>query len=934
MPFYIESEILKNEKKNFDALNPLLSKLNPSCYKAFKLTFELCQRKYCSLEIEHILLQLLEQPDTDLEDILSQYKISIPEIMGEITHALLPNSKNQYAVSPLIPNWLQQTIAYLEHDTDFVQSGHLLLALIEHDFLNKLPPSLLKIPSNSLGQYLKKIPQKTTVSLSSTPILDEYTIDLNEKVLEGFGAIESIKGRDSEIHELINTLSCRNQNCVILTGDAGVGKTTLVESLALRIIKSKVPSSLQDVSIRLLDIERYKADKNGTFERHIKSICQNAAQKILFIDEAEILMEEAAHLLKQTLARKELRTIVAITRSAYQKYLEKEPSLIQRFQVIQLDEPSKEMAITMLRSWVSSLEKHHKVHTTEEALQQAVNLSHRYISGRQLPEKAMSVLDTACARVSIAQTISPPVLEAISQRILCLQDELYLLQREQNPRLDKVVGDLNHLKHLQTEVEKRWENEQALVIKVRELEKALETVPEAHADKIPFSENLRQNNDQITKKGVGALLRQPSKPSKPSEPLKNPLLSPKKGELKAILQTQLNKVKEKLTKIQGDNPLIPTHVDKNMIATVISDWTGISTEKLLANEIETILTLQEKMAEHIIGQPHAIDSIARRIQTAQAGLDNPNKPRGVFLLVGPSGVGKKETAKSLGELLYGGEHHLVMMKMSIYQEEESAASFSECLLNAISKGRTFTDAAQHHPYTIILLEDIEKAHPAIIKLFDKGILSNGKGLVVDLRNTLIFFTSQLGTKTLTKLYNSSNFLPSPEQLEEAILPELLEHFQNRFLNRLIIVPYYPLGHLEIRHIVTLKLAKLQERFWEKYQAKLTYEDSLVDTLVNHGVSSGTHNIEAILTETLLPALSVEILGCMATGQKFKAVHLEGDEEGNLRYQFDKPKELIEEQPPLIEEAEKVEKQSRKHYESKELIEELDALLEWLKSNSV
>jgi type VI secretion system protein VasG len=842
--------------------------------------------------------------------------------MGEISYP--PKTNNDF--SPLIPNWLQQAVAYLQVETDLVQSGHLLLALIEHDFLNQLPRSLLKIPSESLREYLQNSMQpKPKVN----PVLDEYTIDLTEKFLEGFGAIKSIKGRDSEIHELINTLSCRNQNCVILTGDAGVGKTTLVESLALRILKSKVPASLQNVSIRLLDIERYKADKNRTFDRQMKSICQNASPMILFIDEAETLMEDVAQLLKQTLARRELRTIVAITRSAYQKYLEKEPSLIQRFQVIQLNEPSEEMAIIMLRSWVSSLEKHHKVHTTEEALQQAVHLSHRYISGRQLPEKAMSVLDTACARVSIAQTISPPVLEAISQRILCLQEELYLLQREQSPRLDKITSELSHLKHLQTEVEKRWENEQALVIKVRELEKALETIPEAgDADKETWrvSENLPQT-------GIGALLRQPSKPSKLA---KNPLLSPKKGELKGILQTQLNNVKDKLGKIQADNPLIPTHVDKNMIATVISDWTGISIEKLLTNEIETILTLKDKMAEYIIGQPHAIESIARRIQTAQAGLDNPKKPRGLFLLVGPSGVGKKETAKSLAELLYGGEHHLVMMKMSIYQEEESAASFSDCLLNAISKGRTFTDAAQHHPYTIILLEDIEKAHPAIMKLFEKGILSDGKGLVVELRNTLIFFISQLGTKTITKLYNSSNFLPSPEQLEEAIRPELLEHFQSRFLSRLIVVPYYPLGHLEIRHIVTLKLAKLQERFWEKYQAKLTYEESLVDTLVKHGVSSGTHNIEAILTETLLPALSVEILGCMATGQKFKAVHLEGDEEGNLRYQFDTPKELIEEQPPLIEEAEKVEKQSRQAYDStnKELIDELDALLEWLKFNSV
>jgi len=853
--------------------------------------------------------------------------------MGEITQDLPPRPQAQYDFSPLIPNWLQLAVANLQVETDLVQSGHLLLAIIEHDFLKKFPPSLLKISSESLRQYLKNsTPEEPTVN----PILDEYTIDLTEQILSKSGAIESIKGRDSEIHELINTLSCRNQNCVILTGDAGVGKTTLVESLALRIIKAQVPLSLQNVSIRLLDIERYKADKQGTFDREIRAICQNASHKILFIDEAETLMEEAAYLLKQTLARKELRTIVAITRSAYQKYLEKESSLIQRFQVIELNEPSEDIAIIMLRSWVASLEKHHKVHTTEEALQQAVHLSHRYISGRQLPEKAMSVLDTACARVSIAQTISPPVLEAISQRILCLQEELYLLQREQSPRLDKITGELSHLKHLQTEVEKRWENERALVIKVRELETALETVPEAEdnnntnniSTELPKTE-IKSKNEQIPPQ-IGALLRQPSKPSKTSKTSKqptNPLLSPKKGELKGILQTQLNKVKEKLVTIRADNPLIPTHVDKNMIATVISDWTGISIEKLLTNEIETILTLKEKMAEQIIGQPHAIESIARRIQTAQAGLDNPKKPRGLFLLVGPSGVGKKETAKSLAELLYGGEHHLIMMKMSIYPEEDSAASFSDDLLNAISKGRTFTDAAQHHPYTIILLEDIEKAHPATIKLFAKGRLSDGKGLVVDLRNILIFFTSQLGTETLTKLYHASNFLPSPEQLEEAIRPELLEHFQSRFLNRLIVVPYYPLGHLEIRQIVTLKLANLQERFREKYQARLTYEDSLVDTLVNHGVSSGTQNIEAILTDTLLPALSVEILGCMATGQKFKAVHLEGDEEGNLRYQFDTPKDSIEEQPPLIEEAEKVEKQNIHGYESKELIGELDALLE-------
>ncbi|NJO14552.1 MAG: type VI secretion system ATPase TssH [Thioploca sp.] len=871
-------------------LKPLIARLNATCRKAFEKSAELCvTQTHYTIEIEHLLLKLIEPSDNDVFFILKHYEISTTRLTNELTRTIerfKRGNERTPAMSPYIITLLREAwlITSLQFNGQALRSGALLLAIIDHDALRgsliETLPTLFKIPRESLRQDLADLVEYSTETEAITvtvesdtsgtaaavqtamPALDQYTINLTEAARAG--KLDPITGRDAEIRQLIDILTRRRQNNPILTGHAGVGKTAIVEGLALKITQGEVPPILRQVSVRVLDLGLLQAGAGvkGEFENRFKSIINEIKAAlnpvILFIDEAHTLIgaggpsgqSDAANLLKPALARGELRTIAATTWSEYKTYFEKDKALTRRFQVIKVEEPSEDMAITMLRGIVPNLEKHHHVRVLDEAIRDAVRLSHRYISDRYLPDKAISVLDTACARVAIAQNSTPPVLEAILNRITRRQKESQLLQREQDAgmphqhRLQHLTTELTQLEELKNQLDSRWQAELTVVKQLREIEERLTATTQA----IP-------------------------------------------ADLEAIsnLQTELAAAKQQLETLQTPEPMIPIHVDSHLIATVISGWTGIPLGKMVINEITTILNMEEKMAERLVGQDQALEMVARRIQTSRASLDDPKKPIGVFLLVGPSGVGKTETALTLADLLYGGEHHVVTINMSEYQEAHtiSALRGSPPGYVGYGKGGILTEAVRRNPYSVVLLDEIEKAHPDVMELFyqvfDKGTLEDGEGAIIDFKNTLILLTSNVGTEIIMRAPKEWDV----EQLQDALRPELLRYFQAGFLGRLIVIPYYALGDEEIYAIVKLKLAKVQQRFVENHHAKFTYDDNLVTAIANRctEVDSGARNIDHILTDTILPALAIEILKRIAQGQNFTAVHLGCDEEGNLNYEF-------------------------------------------------
>ena len=939
-------------------LKTLIVKLNPTSRQAFEKAAEFCvAQTHYSVEVEHLLLKLLDRSETDAQVILRHYEVSVPHLKEELTRAIdkfkRGNDRTPF-MSPHILTLLREAwlISSLQFDGALIRTGAMLLALIDHDALRggfvETLPSLLKIPRESLRQDLRDLVKHSTEAgtalktdqpsmttgddatdsatvgvASPTPALDQYTVNLTEEARAG--RIDPIEGRDTEIRQLIDILTRRRQNNPLLTGDAGVGKSAIVEGFALRIVQGDIPPALRNVSIRVLDLGLLQAGAGvkGEFENRLKSVINEVKASlqpiILFIDEAHTLIgaggqtgqSDAANLLKPALARGELRTIAATTWAEYKAYFEKDKALTRRFQVIKVDEPSEAVAITMLRTTVVNLEKHHQVRILDEAVHEAVRLSHRYISERHLPDKAISVLDTACARVAMAQNSTPPVLEAALHRMARLQEELRLLQREQNTgldhsqRLEELSHELTQLENIRTQLEERWQNELGVVRQLRELEDQLAQ---------PASQSL--NVDQT----------EPPETTIPTENSETEISTQADTEL-FRLRTELEQTKQQVAEIQATDAMIPTHVDGQMIASVISGWTGIPVGKMLTDEVVTVLILEDKMSKRIVGQSQALERIARRIQTYRANLDDPSRPMGVFLLVGPSGVGKTETAITLADILYGGEHNLITINMSEYQEAYTISSLKGSPPGYVGygKGGVLTEAVRRNPYSVVLLDEIEKAHPDVMELFyqvfDKGTMEDGEGLVIDFKNTLIILTSNVGTEEIMQLHHPSSPPMTFQQLQEALRPELLRHFKAGFLGRLIVIPYHPLGDKEIREIIGLKMSKIQQRFWENHRAKLTYDDSLISAVVSRctEVDSGARNVDHILTDSILPTLSFEILQRMAEGESFSAVHLSRDEEGYLCYDFDEEKTSegeVEPQEPAL---------------SDSLPTHLDSLLEWLKS---
>jgi type VI secretion system protein VasG len=882
-------------------LKSLISKLNPICRKALEGGAERCVRQTnYEVEIEHILQALLDLPDSDLLLILRQYEVDVAALEVELTRAIdafKRGNPRTPAFSPHVPRLLERawSISSLRLSESAVRSGALLLAALEdigiRGTLRESLPSLMGIAPDVLERDLPELlryspegeirgqpgaaagdagtgnPSPGGERRSSSPppagaarpdgALAQYTIDLTEQARQG--RLAPIRGRDPEIRQIVDILMRRRQNNPILTGAPGVGKTAVVEGFALAIAAGEVPPALETASVLTLDLGLLQAGAGikGEFEHRLKSVIEEVKTSpnpiILFIDEAHTIIGaggaegqgDAANLLKPALARGELRTIAATTWSEYKRYIEKDPALARRFQVIKVEEPDEETAVSMIQGVISQLEGHHGVRILEEAVRDAVELSHRHISGRQLPDKAVSVLDTACARVAIGQSSPPGPVADADRRVEQLEIELRILEREavsgadQAERRRQLERAVAKARQRSTELTRQWDEERELVREILSVRKQLE--------------------------GGG-------------------FEDPEDG------RTQLSSLESALAEIQGEDPLVPLQVDSRVVASVISDWTGIPVGKMVKDEARTVLTLKSRLEARIIGQSEPLEMICRRIGTSSAQLEDPEKPTGVFLLVGPSGVGKTETALTLSDFLYGGERNVITVNMSEYQEAHTVSSLKGAPPGYVGYGRggVLTEAVRRRPYSLVLLDEIEKAHPDVMELFyqvfDRGMMEDGEGQLIDFKHTLILLTSNIGTEVITRACMNGE-RPDPERLVELVRPHLLQHFPPAFLGRLTVIPYYVLGDAEIREIVELRLSKIQRRFWERHKAELTYDPAVVDLIAARctEVDSGARNIDHIISGTMLPDLSTRILDHMAREAPIASIHVLVGEDGGFDY---------------------------------------------------
>jgi len=687
----------------------------------------------------------------------------------------------------------------------------------------------------------------------------------------------------------------RRQNNPILTGEAGVGKTAVVEGFAQRIASGDVPPPLKDVTLRSLDVGLLQAGASmkGEFENRLKQVIEEVQSSekpiIMFIDEAHTLVGaggaagtgDAANLLKPALARGTLRTVAATTWAEYKKHIEKDPALTRRFQVVQVSEPSEEKAILMMRGVANVMEKHHKVQLLDEALEASVRLSHRYIPARQLPDKSVSLLDTACARVAISQYAVPAEVEDSRRRIEALETELEIINREQAVGVDTEQRESEAREKLDAErkrleeLDERWGAEKDLVEQLLELRAKLR----GQIGKVEGTDSeLEKAADEAVEAESGeATTGTTAEPDVDRD-----------EQLK-----QLKELQAKLHELQGEHPLILSSVDEQAVGSVVQDWTGVPVGRMVRNEIETVLKLADIVEQRIIGQRHALDMIAKRIQTSRASLDNPNKPIGVFMLAGTSGVGKTETALALAEALYGGEQNIITINMSEYQEAHTVSTLKGAPPGYVGygEGGVLTEAVRRRPYSVVLLDEVEKAHPDVheifFQVFDKGWMEDGEGRVIDFKNTLILLTTNAGTDLIANLCKDPELMPEPEGIAKALREPLLQVFPPALLGRLVVIPYYPLSDEMIAAIAKLQLGRIEKRIKENHNIPFSYDDDVIKLIASRctELESGGRMIDAILTNTVLPRISEEFLTRMMEGKPVERVCV-GVQDGEFSYGFE------------------------------------------------
>ena len=724
--------------------------------------------------------------------------------------------------------------------------------------------------------------------------LKKYATDLTDRARKG--QIDPITGRDEEIRQIVDILMRRRQNNPILTGEAGVGKTAVVEGFALRLARGDVPPPLQEVSLLSLDIGLLQAGASmkGEFEQRLRQVIDEVQSSpkpiILFIDEAHTLIGaggaagtgDAANLLKPALARGTLRTIAATTWAEYKKHIEKDPALTRRFQVVQVLEPGEEKAILMLRGVASVLEKHHRVQVLDEALEAAVRLSHRYIPARQLPDKAVSLLDTTCARVAISQHAVPAQLDDCRRTIESLQTELEIIGREEAVGMNVAERKKNATEKMaaadgrRVQLEERWKSERDVVDRI-----------------LAIRATLRKGNEKV--EGTGSDLERAAQVQKQAAAgvaVADPPASEPAADREQLL-AELAGLQATLTELQGESPLILPSVDEQAVGSVVQDWTGVPVGRMVKNEIGTVLKLAETLNQRVIGQMHALEQIARRIQTSRAKLDNPNKPIGVFMLCGPSGVGKTETALTLAEALYGGEQNVITINMSEFQEAHTVSTLKGSPPGYVGygEGGVLTEAVRRRPYSVVLLDEVEKAHSDVHELFfqvfDKGWMEDGEGRDIDFRNTIILLTSNVGTDLIMSMTRDPELMPTPEGIAKGLREPLLKVFPAALLGRLVVIPYYPLSDAMLANIVRLQLNRISKRVTEHHKIPFTYGEDAVSLIVSRctEVESGGRMIDAILTNTVLPEISREFLTRTMAGATLNGVRL-GVAGGDFEYAFD------------------------------------------------
>ncbi|MDF0729355.1 type VI secretion system ATPase TssH [Pseudomonas entomophila] len=877
----------------------LFGKLNSVAYKAIEAATVFCKlRGNPYVELAHWLHQLLQLQDSDLHRIVRQFNVEPARLARDLTDALDRLPRGSTSITDLSSQveeavergWVYGSLMFGESQ---VRTGYLLVGILKTPSLRNALLSLcgefakLKVEalSERFDEYVGDSPENhlaasdgfnagvpgeasgavAPAAMGKQEALKRFTVDLTEQARSG--KLDPIVGRDEEIRQLVDILMRRRQNNPILTGEAGVGKTAVVEGFALRIVAGDVPPALKDVELRSLDVGLLQAGASmkGEFEQRLRQVIEDvqASPKpiILFIDEAHTLVGaggaagtgDAANLLKPALARGSLRTVAATTWAEYKKHIEKDPALTRRFQVVQVDEPGEAKALLMMRGVASTMEKHHQVQVLDEALEAAVKLSHRYIPARQLPDKSVSLLDTACARVAISLHAVPAEVDDSRRRIEALEVELRIIARE--AAIGVAIGQrqaqaetlLGEERQRLAELESRWADEKALVDEL-----------------LATRAQLREQVGVVDHEVEGS----------------------------HALREQLVDLQQRLAALQGEAPLILPTVDYQAVASVVADWTGIPVGRMARNEIETVLNLDSHLAKRIIGQDHALKMIAKRIQTSRAGLDNPNKPIGVFMLAGTSGVGKTETALALAEALYGGEQNLITINMSEFQEAHTVSTLKGAPPGYVGygEGGVLTEAVRRRPYSVVLLDEVEKAHPDVheifFQVFDKGVMEDGEGRQIDFRNTLILLTTNAGTELIADICKHPEALPEPDAVATQLRKPLLEIFPPALLGRLVTIPYYPLSDAMLQAITRLQLERIRKRVEATHKVGFAYDDGVVELIVSRctETESGGRMIDAILTNGLLPDMSREFLTRLLEGQPLASVRI-SRRDNDLHYDF-------------------------------------------------
>jgi type VI secretion system protein VasG len=888
-------------------LQALFGKLNSQTRSLIENAAGLCQsRTHYDVEIEHYLMKLLDSTDNDAAIIFKHYGLDRTRIANDVTRnldRLKSGNGRMPSLSPLLVKMLVQawTVGSVEYSAPEVRTGHTILGLIANEDLRrvlfeisreftKLTPDKLRLEFAVVvaGSPEEAAAAAARAAAPGSPAakgdgkganLEKYTIDLTARAREG--RIDPVLGRDFEIRQVVDILTRRRQNNPILVGEAGVGKTAIVEGFAMRIVENEVPEVLRGVTLRSLDLTLLQAGAGvkGEFEDRLKKLIEEVKSSptpiILFIDEAHTMIGaggqagqgDAANILKPALARGELRTIAATTWSEYKKFFEKDPALSRRFQLVKVEEPSEEKTLLMLRSVAPMLEKHHKVRILDDGIDAAVRLSHRYLPDRQLPDKAVSVLDTACARLALGQNTTPAGLENAKRTLDDLAVQKRVLEREEavgadhSERLATIATQRTTAETRMAELQARWEKERDLVTRIRELRGKLEGTSDAG----------RGTTDD--KGGNGAA---------PADANADP----------AALRTELRTLNSELAALQGEDPLVRVTVDASIVSEVISGWTGIPVGKMMRDDMAMALALENHLGARIIGQDTALGAICKRIRTSRAGIEDPNKPKGVFMLVGPSGVGKTETALALSDLLYGGEQNMITINMSEFQEAHTVSTLKGSPPGYVGygEGGVLTEAVRRRPYSVVLLDEVEKAHPDVLELFfqvfDKGRMEDGEGREIDFKNTVIILTTNAATDTLMKLVGDPDTMPEPDALVKALKPELDKTFKPAFLGRMVIIPYMPVRDEALKKIIVLKLGKIQRRVQEVHRISLVCDDTVIEAVAARctEVESGARNVDNILTNTLLPDVSRMLLESLATGNKPQAIRVVIADDGNFDYQ--------------------------------------------------